>query len=310
MTDTKHKVAIIGSGPAGLTAAIYTTRAELDTTVFTGMQPGGQPTITTEIENFPGFPDGGITGPELSAKMQKQAEDFGAKVEFGEIKNIEKKGKGFVLTDMMGQEREFDGVIIATGSSPRYLGLPEEKDYIGKGHHTCATCDGFFYKGKTIAIVGGGDSAMEEANYLTKHANKVYLIHRSEEFRASNIMFERAKNNPKIEFLTNKKVSKLIGEKRVDKIELTDTQTNQKSELELDGIFLAIGHIPNTEFLEGFLEVDEQGYLIKEKGRTKSSVEGVFVAGDVGDPIYKQAITAAAGGCKAAIDCERWLENQ
>lgn len=305
---SEKKLAIIGSGPAGLTAGIYTSRASIDTTIFTGMQPGGQLTTTTEIENFPGFPEG-LMGPELMERMQKQAERFGAKVVMAEIKGMEVNGKKFKLKTNMLEEKEFDAVIIASGASAKYIGIEGEEKYIGRGYHSCATCDGFFYRGKTIAIVGGGDSAMEEANFLTRFAEKVYLIHRRDEFKASKIMLERAKNNPKIEFLLFKEITKLIGEERVEKIELTDTQSGEKTEMDIDGVFVAIGHTPNTNFVEGVLTTDENGYLVPEK-RTFSEIEGIFVAGDVTDQVYRQAITAAAEGCRAAIDCERWLESQ
>jgi thioredoxin reductase (NADPH) len=319
----KQKVAIIGSGPAGLTAAIYTSRAELDTTIYTGMQPGGQLTTTTEIENFPGFPEG-IMGPELMDNMQKQAERFGAKVVLAEVQGIEvhdertpldepktpiEKGEGcFVVKTTAGQE-EFDAVIVASGASARYLGLPGEEKYVGRGYHSCATCDGFFYRGKTIAVIGGGDSAMEEANFLTKFAEKVYIIHRREEFRASKIMLERAKNNPKIEFVLNEVITDFIGEDKVEGVKLENTQTGEKRDFALDGVFVAIGHIPNSSFVQGLLGMDEAGYL-KPESRTMSEVEGIFIAGDIEDKVYRQAITAAGDGCRAAMDCEKWLESR
>lgn len=322
-----HKIAIIGSGPSGLTAAIYASRAELDTTVFTGIQPGGQLTTTTEIENFPGAWSSqtkqGMMGPELMELVQKQAEHFGAKMVFDEVRGVEvdktKKTEPFKLL-LGGKEESFDAVIIASGASAKYLGIPGEEQFVGKGYHSCATCDGFFYRGKTIAVAGGGDSAMEEANFLTKFADKVYLIHRREEFRASKIMLERAKNNPKIEFILNKKIVEFIGSDQVTGIKLEDTKTGKSSEMSLDGVFVAIGHTPNTGFVKGKLDMNEVGYLVPQSQKspedrtskylTMSSVEGIFVAGDVEDQIYRQAITAAGQGCKAAIDAEKWLEDK
>lgn len=298
------KVAIIGSGPAGLTAGIYTSRASLDTTIFTGMQIGGQLTTTTEVENFPGFVDG-IMGPELMANIQAQAEKFGAKMVIKEVKKIEKSEQGFLVDGDY-----FDAVIVASGASAKYLGLEGEKEWIGKGYHTCATCDGFFYRGKTVAVVGGGDSAMEEANFLTKFADKVYLIHRRAEFRASKIMIERTKNNPKVEILTPFGVTKFFGEKRIEKIELTNAENGQKSELKVDGLFVSIGHTPNSQPVKELLETDESGYLSTPSNTTMSKIEGLFIAGDVTDKIYRQAITSAGNGARAGIDCERWLESK
>ena len=319
------RVAIIGSGPSGLTAAIYTSRASLDTTVYSGMQPGGQLTTTTEIENFPGFPEG-LMGPELMMNMQKQAERFGAKVDMKEVKKITKDGDKFTIADNYGESAEYDAVIVASGASARYLGLPGEDEWIGKGYHSCATCDGFFYRDKTIAIVGGGDSAMEESNFLTKFATKVYLINRSESFRASKIMLKRAQDNPKIEIVTNAKISQFLGEPgAMAGLELEDTVTGDERNLDdVQGVFVAIGHIPNSQFVNGEedtldLDRNETGYLIPQLRRppedrtskydTMSNIEGIFVAGDVEDHIYRQAITAAGDGCKAAMDCEKWLEE-
>jgi thioredoxin reductase (NADPH) len=305
-----HSIAIIGSGPAGLTAAIYTSRAFIDTTIYTGMEPGGQLTLTTEVENFPGFPEG-VMGPDLMEKMQIQAKKFGSKLELKAVSKIElqETGKKFRIHDNYGATADYDAVIVSSGASARYLGLPEESQYHGKGYHSCATCDGFFYKGKEIVVVGGGDSAMEEANFLTKFATKVTIIHRSEHFRASPIMLKRAQDNPKIQFLMNKQVTKLQGEGKITSIELTDSTTREVSEFATDAVFVAIGHTPNTGFAKGFLTMDEVGYLIPV-ARTMSNVEGIFVAGDVSDRDYRQAITAAGEGCKAAIDAEKWLDNQ
>jgi thioredoxin reductase (NADPH) len=321
--ENKKKVAIIGSGPAGLTAAIYTSRANLETTIYSGVQPGGQLTTTTEIENFPGFPDG-IMGPDLMTSMQRQAERFGAKVEYASVQGIkispksDKPPKFEILYG--GGQADFDAVIVASGASAKYLGLPDEEKYVGKGYHTCATCDGFFYRGKTIAVVGGGDSAMEEANFLTKFADKVYLIHRSQNLRASKIMRGRVEKNPKIEFLLNKEIKNLIGQDTLNGVDIQDTVTGEVSNLPLDGVFVAIGHTPNTNFAADFLSRDELGYLLNQthispenrnsKYSTSSNIEGIFVGGDVEDKVYRQAITAAGDGCKAAMDLEKWLEEQ
>jgi thioredoxin reductase (NADPH) len=318
----KKKVAIIGSGPSGLTAGIYTSRAELDTTIFLGMQPGGQLTTTTEIENFPGAFDKetkkGMMGLDLVQLIQLQAEHFGAKTLFEEVISIVPNANKFVIKTS-NQESIFDAVIIASGASARYLGVKGEEKFVGKGYHSCATCDGFFYKNKVVAIVGGGDSAMEEANFLTKFAEKVYLIHRNENFRASKIMLERVKNNPKIEILTNKVIESFIGENKVIGVNLKNTKTNEISKLDLDGVFVAIGHIPNTGFVGNILDKDNSGYLIPQlrvapeirvsKYNTATKIPGVFVAGDVSDTEYRQAITAAGDGCRAAMDCEKWLAH-
>lgn len=314
-TPTEHvahepNVAVIGSGPSGYTAAIYTSRANVKTTIYTGSQPGGQLTTTTEIENFPGFPVG-IMGPELMSNMQKQAERFGSKVEYEEVSgiNVLGEGKGFDV-QVGSQSHHYDAVIIASGAKARYLGLPNEEKWVGKGYHTCATCDGFFYKDKEVAIVGGGDSAMEEANYLTKHATKVYLIHRHDQFKASKIMLERAQKNPKIEFLMFKETTDfIIEDEKFKGIILKDTKSGESTNLLIDGLFVAIGHIPNTDFVQGLLSMDEVGYLLP-KTRTMSEIPGIFIAGDVEDTVYRQAITAAGDGCKAAMDCEKWLEAQ
>jgi len=326
MTEIK-KVAIIGAGPSGLTAAIYTSRANLDTTIYTGSQPGGQLTTTTEIENFPGAWSSetkeGMMGPDLMALIQKQAEHFGAKTVYATVDGLsaQKTDEGkpqFTVTTLAGSE-VYDAVIIASGASARYIGLPDEKRFVGKGYHSCATCDGFFYRGKTIAVVGGGDSAMEEANFLTKFAAKVYLIHRHDQFKASKIMVERAQKNEKIEFLLFEQITELVGDDKLDHVILENTKTNEKREFKLDGVFVAIGHIPNTNFVENLLDRDAAGYLIPQikktadqrtsKYLTSSDIEGIFIAGDVEDTIYRQAITAAGDGCRAAIDCEKWLED-
>ena len=327
-SEKNPKVAIIGSGPSGLTAAIYTARGSLDTTVFAGNQPGGQLTTTTEIENFPGFIDG-IMGPDLMENMQKQAERFGAKVIYSNVSNIlinqnsesnnvagNEENREFGL-EFDGKVEYFDGIIIASGAKARYLGLADEEKWIGKGYHSCATCDGFFYKDKVIAVIGGGDSAMEEANFLTKFATKVYIIHRNNNFRASKIMLDRARNNPKIIFIENKTITKLMGEEIISSVELTDTVSGATENFNLDGIFMAIGHIPNSEFAKNTLDMDAAGYLLNQthlpqesrnsKFDSSSKIGGIFVAGDIQDTKYRQAITAAGDGCKAALDLEKWL---
>ncbi len=318
-----HKIAIIGSGPAGYTAAIYTSRANISTDVFMGLQPGGQLTTTTEIENFPGF-ENGIMGPELMMNMENQAKRFGANMIQEEVNNIEQLSKNpskFQITTS-SETYQYDGIIIASGASSKYLGLEGEMDWVGKGYHTCATCDGFFYRDKEIAVVGGGDSAMEEANFLTKFATKVYLIHRSDQYRASNIMLDRAKANSKIEFLPFQSVQNfIINNNQFEGVVLKNVKNGSTKELPVTGLFVAIGHNPNSQFTTNLnLPKDDIGYLIPQSRvnsedrvssyQTASSIPGIFVAGDVEDNIYRQAITAAGDGCRAAIDLERYLESQ
>jgi thioredoxin reductase (NADPH) len=301
-----NEVAIVGSGPAGLTAAIYLGRADLKPLIFMGLEFGGQLMSTTEIENFPGFPEG-IAGPVLMQNMIKQAERFGAQLIYNRIVKVDftQKDKK-VLTADDGKVYEFKTVIVATGANPIKLNIAGEKELWGKGVSSCATCDGAFYRGKTVAVIGGGDTAMEDASFLTRFANKVYIIHRRNEFRASKSMQKEVFANPKIEVIWNTTVVEVVGEQKVSKLKLRNTENASESDLEVDGMFLAIGHAPTTQFLEGALALDEKGY-IAVKDNTKTDIDGVFVAGDVRDSSYRQAITAAGMGCMAALDCEKWI---
>lgn len=318
MSDTEKnenhfKIIIIGSGPAGFTAALYNARADLNPVLFEGMQPGGQLTITTEVENYPGF-EKGIMGPELMDIMRNQAHRFGAKSFYKEITEVDFSRRPFVLKSY-DEVYTADAVIVATGASAKLLGIPSEKTYMGYGVSACATCDGFFFKDLKVLVVGGGDTAMEEANFLTKFASEVTVIHRREEFRASKIMIDRAMNNPKIKFMMNKVVKEVVGKidggkKTMTGVILEDTKDLSTMEVEADGLFIGIGHKPNTELFKGILDMDETGYLKVQEGSTYTNIPGVFAAGDVADKTYRQAITAAGSGCMAAIDAERWLEAQ
>ncbi len=303
-----HNTIIIGSGPAGLTAALYASRAELKPLVIGGLKWGGQLMLTSEVENYPGFPEG-IMGPELIGKFRKQAERFGTKILAEDVVSVDFSNKPFILkTDKT--EFKTRSIIIATGANANWLNLPNEQRFRGKGVSACATCDGFFFKNKEVVVVGGGDSAMEEANFLTKFATKVIILHRREEFRASKIMLKRAQNNPKIKFITNIEVVDVLGENNVEGVKLKNTQTGEESELKCQGMFLAIGHTPNTKiFAEAGVEVDNKGYMVV-KNHTRTNIEGVFVAGDVNDPRYRQAVTAAGMGCMAALDVEKYLAEQ
>lgn len=302
-----HKVIIIGSGPAGLTTAIYLARAALKPLIIAGIEPGGQLMGTTEVENYPGFEDG-VLGPELIEKMKKQALRFGAEFIYDNVSAVDfLSGTPFKIQTPK-QTYESASVIIATGSYPRKLGLESEKRLWGKGVSSCATCDGAFFKEKIIAVVGGGDSAMEEAHFLTRFASKVYLIHRRDTFRASKIMQERILKNPKITVLYNTEILEILGEKNVTGLKIINNQSQTTSEIAVNGLFLAIGYIPATQVFQNQLEMDQQGYLV-QKNHTESNVPGIFVAGDVEDHRYRQAVTAAGEGCKAAIDCEKFLEK-
>ncbi|MFN0008979.1 MAG: thioredoxin-disulfide reductase [Planctomycetota bacterium] len=309
MTPTRDLI-IIGSGPAGYTAAIYAARANLKPLLFQGMQPGGQLTITTDVENYPGYPEG-VLGPKMMEDFQKQAERFGTEIKFEQIVEVDFRKRPFTL------KTDFDtfqarAVILATGASAKLIGLESETELMGHGVSACATCDGAFFKQKNVIVVGGGDTAMEEANYLTRFADKVTIVHRREEFRASKIMLERAKKNRKIDWALNKSVVEILSlpdKKKVRAVRLKDTRNGEVTEIPIDGVFVAIGHQPNSKLFEGQIEMDETGYVKVKKG-TYTSVEGVFACGDLADKVYRQAVTAAGTGCMAAIDVERWLEAQ
>jgi thioredoxin reductase (NADPH) len=305
----KHhtKVLIIGSGPAGLTAAIYASRANLEPIVLAGVVPGGQLMITSDVENYPGFPEG-ILGPELMAKFREQAERFGSRVLDVDVERVDFTRRPFRAW-ARGTEYRADAVIVATGASALWLGLESETRLRGRGVSACATCDGFFFRDKEIAVVGGGDTALEEATYLTRFASKVHLLHRRETFRASKIMVDRAYENPKIEVHTNVAVDEVLGGAKVEGLRVRDTVSDETRDVPMEGLFVAIGYRPNTDIFKEILEVDEKGYLVVTD-ETGSRIEGVFIAGDVHDHRYRQAVTAAADGCKAAIDAERWLETQ
>lgn len=305
--DTK-KVIVIGSGPAGYTAALYAARAGLEPLVIEGHEPGGQLTTTTDVENFPGFPEG-ILGPELMEKMRQQVARFGTQFLSTKVTKLDLGKKPFHIFCENGQEFLSETLIISTGATAKYLGLPHEKELIGKGVSGCATCDGFFYRGKIVHVVGGGDTAIEEANFLTRFAEKVYLMHRRDSFRASKAMQDRALNNPKIEVVWNTEVKEILfNETGVTGIKVFNNKTNETYDRKTDGFFLGIGHEPNTKFLQGQLLLDEHGYIKTKDGHPDTSIEGVYACGDVQDPYYRQAITSAGSGCQAAIRAERYLE--
>lgn len=310
MSDNHRKIIIIGSGPAGLTAAIYASRANLNPLIFEGIQPGGQLTITTEVENYPGF-EHGIQGPELMDVMRKQAQRFGAESQFKIVTKVDFSVRPFkVWVDETLYTA--DAVIVSTGASAKWLGLESEKQFSGYGVSACATCDGFFFRNQEVFVVGGGDTAMEEASFLTKFASKLTLIHRRDEFRASKVMQDRVLNNPKVSVEWNTTVEEVLGtvendKKKMTGLRLKNLKSGEVKDVKADGLFLAIGHKPNTEIFKGILDMHENGYLKVQAGSTKTNIEGVFAAGDVADQYYRQAITAAGSGCMAAIDAERWL---
>lgn len=307
--NTIENVIIIGSGPAGLTAAVYTARARLNPLMIEGEEAGGQLMITTEVENFPGF-EHGITGPDLISVMRKQAERFGTRFITRNVTQVDFSSRPFKV--WVGQKMyQTNSVIISTGASAKLLGLASEKQYMSRGVSACATCDGAFFKDVEVGVVGGGDTAMEEASFLTRFASKVYVIHRSENFKASKIMLERAQKNPKIKFITNAEVAEVIGDgKSVVAAKLRNTKNGEFFEQKMQGLFIAIGHQPNTKLFKGVLDMNDAQYLVTKPGSTYTNIPGVFASGDVQDPIYRQAITAAGTGCMAALDCERWLEAQ
>ncbi len=304
-----ENVIIIGSGPAGLTSAVYSSRANLSPLMIEGEESGGQLMLTTEVENFPGF-EHGITGPDLIAVMRKQAERFGTRFITRNVTKVDFSRRPFKV--WIGEKLYLaKAIIISTGASAKYLGLPSEKQYANRGVSACATCDGAFFKNQEIGVVGGGDTAMEEAQFLTRFASKVYLIHRRDSFRASKIMVDRALKNPKIEVLWNTEVTEVLGDgKSMTGAKLKGTVDSKERILPITGLFLAIGHRPNTDLFKGVLNMNETGYLLTQPGSSYTNVEGIFAAGDVQDPTYRQAVTAAGSGCQAAIDCERWLEKQ
>jgi len=307
------KCLIIGSGPAGYTAAIYASRASLNPVMYEGMQPGGQLTITTEVENFPGYPDG-KTGPEIMADIRQQAERFGTDIRYGTIEKVDFSKRPFLCTSEEGHEILAETVIISTGATARWLGLPSEETYNGYGVSACATCDGFFYKGKVVAVTGGGDTATEEATYLANICKKVYLIHRRDELRASKAMQDKVFRTPNIEMVWNSIPVEIVGEtkgfsKAVTGVVVKNAQTDELKTIAIDGFFVAIGHTPNTLIFKDQIDLDEQGYIKTIPGTSKTNIEGVFAAGDVQDRHYRQAITAAGSGCMAAIDAERFLSS-
>lgn len=309
----KVKTLIIGSGPAGYTAAIYAARADLKPVLYEGTQPGGQLTITTDVDNFPGYHEG-KKGSEIMEDLKKQAQRFGSDIRIGMIVEADFSKRPFVCKTDEGKMVEAETVIISTGASARWLGIESEKEYNGYGVSACATCDGFFYRGKTVAVIGGGDTATEEAQYLSKLCKKVYLIHRRDELRASKVMQKRVFNTPNIEMIWNSVPIEIVGEqkgfsKAVTGVKIQNVQTNETSTIAIDGIFIAIGHSPNTAIFKGQIDLDEQGYIKTTPGSTHTNIPGVFAAGDVQDPHYRQAITAAGTGCMAALDVERFLAS-
>ncbi len=306
MAKTSTKCLIIGSGPAGYTAAIYAARAGMEPILYQGEQPGGQLTITTDVENYPGYPEG-IMGPQMMTDFQKQAERFGTDVRFGLINKVDFSGEKHLAYVDNGDEVEAEAVIISTGASAKWLGLESEQRLNSKGVSACAVCDGFFFRGQDVVVVGGGDTAAEEASYLAKLCKKVYMLVRRDEMRASNIMQSRVFNAKNIEILWNTEAEEVLGEEAVEGVRVLNNVTGEKKELKATGFFVAIGHKPNTDIFKGWLDMDENGYILTERGTTKTNVEGVFASGDAQDHVYRQAVTAAGTGCMAALDAERYL---
>lgn len=306
MADTIQKCIIIGSGPAGYTAAIYAARANMDPVLYTGPEPGGQLTITTDVENYPGYPDG-ILGPEMMEDFRKQAERFGTKVFYELISKVDFTGPIHRMWTESGQELKAHTVIVATGASAKWLGIPSESKLMNKGVSACAVCDGFFFKGKEVAVVGGGDTAAEEATYLSKLCPKVHMIVRRDEMRASKIMQDRVLNSKNIQLHWNSVTDEILGDDKVSGVRIKNVNSNELTTLPVEGFFVAIGHKPNTDIFKGWLDMDQNGYLKAEPGRTRTNVPGVFVSGDAQDHIYRQAVTAAGTGCMAALDAEKYL---
>lgn len=305
----KERVIIIGSGPAGLTAAIYAARATLDPLVIVGNQVGGQISITAEVENYPGFPDPDLTGPDLVDRMIKQAERFGARLDYDEVVDVDFSNGSPFTVKTHGKEYEAEAVIVTAGASPRRLGIPGEDEFIGRGVSFCATCDGFFFRGRDVVVVGGGDSALEEGLFLTKFANQVRIIHRRDELRAGPTLTKRALNNEKIKFVWNTVVDEIIGNGMVNAVTTSNVDTGEQETLETDGVFIYVGHYPNSKFLEGQLVMDEHGYVITDE-KMRTSVEGVFAAGEIQDSMYRQIATSVGQGCAAAMQCEKWLSER
>jgi len=310
MEQEKTKVLIIGSGPAGYTAAVYAARAGLNPILVTGGEPGGQLTTTNDVENYPGYPEG-INGPQMMVDFQKQAERFGTDIRYGQITSVD--FSGYPHTAVVDDKYEIvaDSIIISTGASAKYLGLPSEKEYYNKGVSACAVCDGFFYKGKTVAVVGGGDTAAEESTYLANLCPKVYLLVRRDEMRASQIMQKRVMDHPNIEVLWNTETEEILGDgESVTGMRVVNNQTKESKELKIEGFFVAIGHKPNTDIFKDYLDMDETGYLKVKSGSSKTNIEGVFATGDAADKVYRQAVTAAGTGCMGALDAERFLQEK
>ncbi|HUF09436.1 MAG TPA: thioredoxin-disulfide reductase [Rhodothermales bacterium] len=305
----RHAVVIVGTGPAGFTAAVYAARANLNPVVFRGPEPGGQLVTTTDVENYPGFPDG-ILGPEMMEKFEGQATRFGAELRYGTVTAVDFSQRPFKLLVDGETPVLADAVIISTGASAKYLGLPNERRLLGRGVSACATCDGAFFRDVDVAVVGGGDTAMEEALFLTRFASRVYVIHRRDELRASKIMQDRAMAHPKITFLWSSEVVDVIGEQQVEGLRVLDVKKNETRDLPVEGLFLAIGHNPNTDIFNPWIKMDAVGYIETEAGSSRTNVEGVFASGDAQDSVYRQAVTAAGTGCMAAMDAERWLAEQ